>query len=93
MHLANYQQLDEAVYLWFVQKRSEGLPALDLFCVRKQVNFLSVSMGIVCTQFSKQAMDGCGTFASVMDLKMSLHPKRAWSHCFWILLYVHVGAT
>ena len=32
MRLANDQQLDEAVYLWFVQKRSEGLLVSGLLC-------------------------------------------------------------
>ena len=74
MKLGDDRQLDEAVYLWFAQKRMEGVPVSGLVLRDKALELTKKNFtGIL---LSLPVMGGSGVFAAGMELGSSLSKVR-----------------
>ena len=61
--LADDEKLDEAVYLWFIQKRSLGIPVSGVVLSKKAMQFHEQLHPEESESHSKRARVGCGSSA------------------------------
>ena len=65
MRLADDERLDEAVYLWFIQKRSLGIPVTGVVLSEKATQFHEqLHILRLLKSLSKRARVGCGGSAT-----------------------------